>query len=344
MTFYDATNPRARDYIWAKVRENYFELRHQDLVARRLRARAEARRTRRTSATTPARAPRSATSTRCCTPAASTRACGPRARRRSVSLCRSAWAGSQRYGAPWSGPATSTPTFEDLRAPDRRRPQHRAVRHPVVDDGHRRLQGRRHQRPVVPRADRPLVPVRRVLPGVPAARHPRAGHHARRRADRRPPTRSGRSVTSSTRSSGRLLFLRERLRPYVHGADAGGARVRPAADAPAVRGLPGRPGELGGRGPVPLRRRPAGRAGLHRGSPGTRGSTCPRGATWRDAWTGAEHRGRPWVTAPAPLDAIPVFLRADGTVEPFGAFADLASAAPSASPVDSSTADGRSGE
>ena len=70
----------------------------------------------------------------------------------------------------------------------------------------------------------------------------------------------------------------------------------------------------------------------------------PEGATWRDAWSGAEHEGGQWVTAPAPLELIPVFLRADGTVPPFGAFADLASAAPSASPVDSSTADGRSGE
>ena len=25
MTFYDSTNPEARAYIWAKVRENYFE-------------------------------------------------------------------------------------------------------------------------------------------------------------------------------------------------------------------------------------------------------------------------------------------------------------------------------
>jgi alpha-D-xyloside xylohydrolase len=43
----------------------------------------------------------------------------------------------------------------------------------------------------------------------------------------------------------------------------------------------------------------------------------PAGATWRDAWTGAEVPGG-WITAPAPLEIIPVFVREGGAVQPFG--------------------------
>jgi alpha-D-xyloside xylohydrolase len=49
----------------------------------------------------------------------------------------------------------------------------------------------------------------------------------------------------------------------------------------------------------------------------------PEGTTWRDAWTGTEHPGGEWITAPAPLDTIPVYLRGDGQVEPFGPPASL---------------------
>jgi alpha-D-xyloside xylohydrolase len=44
----------------------------------------------------------------------------------------------------------------------------------------------------------------------------------------------------------------------------------------------------------------------------------PDGTSWLDAWTGAGQPGGQWVTAPAPLDTIPVFLRSDGSVPPFG--------------------------
>ena len=40
VAFYDATNPEARDYLWERIRANYVQLRHQGLLARRLRARA----------------------------------------------------------------------------------------------------------------------------------------------------------------------------------------------------------------------------------------------------------------------------------------------------------------
>ena len=177
VTFYDATNPEAREYIWAKVR-------------------------------TPT------TSTACgsggSTPAS--RSCvpeqpgnlryhlGPGARGRQplpdaaragllrghaaegedeiVPLCRSAWAGSQRYGAPvWSGDIDST--FEALR---RQIPAGLNIGLSGIPwwttdiGGFKTATSTR----LLPRAHRPLVPVRRVLPAVPAARDPAAGHHVGR--------------------------------------------------------------------------------------------------------------------------------------------------------------------
>lgn len=44
----------------------------------------------------------------------------------------------------------------------------------------------------------------------------------------------------------------------------------------------------------------------------------PDGSAWIDAWTGAEVPGGQWVTAPAPLEIIPVYLRKGGRVQPFG--------------------------
>lgn len=37
----------------------------------------------------------------------------------------------------------------------------------------------------------------------------------------------------------------------------------------------------------------------------------PAGSTWRDAWSGAVHKGGQWLEVAAPLEQIPVFLRAD---------------------------------
>jgi alpha-D-xyloside xylohydrolase len=42
----------------------------------------------------------------------------------------------------------------------------------------------------------------------------------------------------------------------------------------------------------------------------------PAGAEWRDAWTGAPAAGGQRVTAAAPLELIPVYVR--GNVSPFG--------------------------
>ena len=55
-----------------------------------------------------------------------------------VLLCRSAWAGSQRYGAA-RVVRRHRVDFEALRRPDPGRSQHRDLRDPLVDDRHRRL-------------------------------------------------------------------------------------------------------------------------------------------------------------------------------------------------------------
>jgi alpha-D-xyloside xylohydrolase len=44
----------------------------------------------------------------------------------------------------------------------------------------------------------------------------------------------------------------------------------------------------------------------------------PAGADWRDAWTGSPLPGGQWITAPAPREIIPVYVRDGGSVEPFG--------------------------
>jgi alpha-D-xyloside xylohydrolase len=41
----------------------------------------------------------------------------------------------------------------------------------------------------------------------------------------------------------------------------------------------------------------------------------PAGASWLDAWTGEPVKGKGWVTAPAPLERIPVYLREGGALQ-----------------------------
>jgi alpha-D-xyloside xylohydrolase len=144
----------------------------------------------------------------------------------------------------------------------------------------------------------------------------------------------------------RLLFLRERLRPYVMAQ----MRVAHETGLPPMRPLfldfPGDPVSwevedqflFGGDvlvAPVCTEGARERRVYLPAGPAGT--------TVWRDAWSGAEHEGGQWITAPAPLELIPVYLRAGGAVEPFGSFADLAPADPPAS-LPASSADGSTGE
>src|SRR5256714_14802138 len=113
MTFYDATNPRARDYIWSKVRDNYLKYGIKTWWL---------------DACEPELVPEQPETLRYhigpglevgnAYPMLHTRGFyeGMQAEgeQEIVLLCRSAWAGSQRYGAlVWSGDIDST--FEDLR-------------------------------------------------------------------------------------------------------------------------------------------------------------------------------------------------------------------------------------
>jgi len=49
----------------------------------------------------------------------------------------------------------------------------------------------------------------------------------------------------------------------------------------------------------------------------------PSGAGWRDAWTGEAVLGGQWLTAAAPLEIIPVYVRDGGAVGPFGPLGGL---------------------
>jgi alpha-D-xyloside xylohydrolase len=114
VSFYDSTNPRAREYLWEKLRENYYALGirifwldacEPEIVPghpRNLRLHA---------------GPGEAAINRYPLDHARTVYDGLRAAGEDeiITLCRSAWAGSQRYGAAvWSGDIGAT--FEALRA------------------------------------------------------------------------------------------------------------------------------------------------------------------------------------------------------------------------------------
>ena len=100
-----------------------------------------------------------------------------------------------------------------------RGPEHRDLRHPLVDDRHRRVPRRRPERSRLSGTDRALVPVRGVLPAVPAARRPAAPGADRLRDDRRPE---------------RGVVLRRRRLPAHRGRAAAAraaAALHPRADA-----------------------------------------------------------------------------------------------------------------
>ena len=65
------------------------------------------------------------------------------------------------------------------------------------------------------------------------------------------------------------------------------------------------------------------------GVPHTRPVHLPAGADWYDFWTGRRHRGGGDIQADAPLDRIPLFVRA-GTVLPLGPVVEHTGAAPGA--------------
>jgi alpha-D-xyloside xylohydrolase len=228
-----------------------------------------------------------------------------------ISLCRSAWAGSQRYGAAlWSGDIAST--FEALQT------QVRAG----LNVGLSGIPwwttdiGGFHDGNIETSYFRELI-VRWFQYGVFC---PIFRLHGHRLPERSPFPDSG--ADNEVWSFGaeayaiicNLLSLRERLRPYIHvqmqlAGESGLPPMRPLfVDFPndAVcetvedQFLFG-PDIL----VAPI---------LFEGAR-ERKVYLPKGAEWTDAWTGTHYSSGQWLDVDAPLDRIPVFLKADSGIE-----------------------------
>jgi alpha-D-xyloside xylohydrolase len=322
MTFYDATNPQARAYIWAKVKEGYYKygIRTWWLDACEPELRPEQPENLRYHL-----GPGAEVSNIYPMLHAQGFYDGMRAEGEEeiLSLCRSAWAGSQRYGAlVWSGDIDST--FEDLR---RQISGGLSIGLSGIPWWTTDIGGFKNGDINSP-SFRELI-VRWFQFGVfcPVFRL---------HGIREPGTMIGAEQTGADNevwSFGgeqydiirRLLFLRERLRPYVMDQ----MRTAHEAGLPPMRPLflnfPSDPAswEVEDQflfGPDVLV------APVYVEGARERPVYLPAGAAWRDAWTGAGHEGGQWITAPAPLETIPVYLRAGGRVEPFGPIASLAPA------------------
>ena len=251
LAFYDPSNPETREYVWDLVRRNYLDLGIRvfwlDACEPELNPAHPG-----TSPCMRGPARRWPTSTRARTRACSRRAWQAAGREPTVLLCRSAWAGSQKYGAAvWSGdiPATWQSLAQQVAAGlniavsgipwwttdiggfhggDASDPAYRELMVRWFQYGVFcplfRLHGDREPRtPTELRADR----------------WPERGLVVRRRGlrDHRGPAPPARTAAP--------------LRPRAHGD-----RVRHGspADAPALRGPPRGPALLGGGGPVHVRR------------------------------------------------------------------------------------------
>ena len=322
MAFYDSTNPEAQDFIWSRVKQNYYDY---------------GIRTWWLDACEPELVPEAPENLRYhLGPGLETTNIYPMLHARGfyehmqaegeteiLSLIRSAWAGSQRWGALlWSGDIDST--FEDLRRQIAAGLNVGLSGIPwwttdiggfkngnIHDPSFRELIVRWFQFGV-------FCPVFR-LHGV-----------------RLPDTLVGSEHTGAANevwSFGaeqyeiirRLMFLRERLRPYVMDQ----MRVAHETGLPPMRPLfvdhPDDPTSWQVEdqylfGPDVLV------APVYTEGARERRVWLPPGATWVNAWSASEHAGGQWVDSPAPLDTIPVYLRKDGAVQPFGPFADLAPA------------------
>jgi alpha-D-xyloside xylohydrolase len=323
MSFYDSTNPAAREYIWAKAKEGYYKYGIKTWWL---------------DACEPELRPENSDNLRYhigpglevgnAYPMLHARAFfeGMRAEGEDeiLSLCRSAWAGSQRYGAlVWSGDIDST--FEDLR---RQIPAGLNIGLAGIPWWTTDIGGFKEGNVNSPSFRELLVrwfqfgvfsPVFR-LHGV-----------------RQPVTMQGAEQTGAPNevwSFGdsnyeilrHFLFLRERLRPYVMEQ----MKVAHETGLPPMRPLfVNFPADetswevedqfLFGDDILVA---PVVREGAR-----DREVYLPPGATWRDAWTGAE-AGPGWITAPAPLEIIPVYVR--GSVEPFGPLQSIGPAESSA--------------
>jgi alpha-D-xyloside xylohydrolase len=324
VSYYDATNPRAREYIWAKVRDGYFkygirawwldacepELRppHHDNLRYHLGPGLEV------GNMYPMLHAR-----------AFAEGMAGEGEEATVLLCRSAWAGSQRYGAAvWSGDIDST--FDDLR---RQIPAGLNIGLSGIPWWTTDIGGFKGGDITSP-SFRELI-IRWFQFGVfsPLCRL----HGFRQPAMRAEADHAG--VPSGADPTGapnelwcfgpeayqilqRWLRLRESLRPYIMTA----MRVAHTDGLPPMRPL-----FLQFPRDEPcwdiadefllgddLLVAPVVTEGARQ-----RRVYLPHGADWRDAWTGQPQTGGQWLTVAAPLETIPVFVRDGGSIEPFGA-------------------------
>ncbi len=322
MAFYDSTNPEARDFIWSRVKRNYYDY---------------GIRTWWLDACEPELVPEAPENLRYhLGPGLETTNIYPMLHARGfyehmqaegeteiLSLCRSAWAGSQRWGAlVWSGDIDST--FDDLRRQITAGLSIGLSGIPwwttdiggfkngnIHDPSFRELIVRWFQFGV-------FCPVFRLH----GSRLPDTGVGSEHTGAANEVWSFGAEQYEIIR---RLMSLRERLRPYVMDQ----MRVAHETNLPPMRPLfvdhPDDPTSWQVEdqylfGPDILV------APVYTEGAREREVWLPPGATWVNAWSGSEHAGGQWVDSPAPLDTIPVYLRKDGAVQPFGPFADLAPA------------------
>jgi alpha-D-xyloside xylohydrolase len=307
VAFYDATNPDAREFVWSKVRDNYLrpygiEIWWLDACEPEIRPGLVGN-LRFHAGPGPEVAnmyPRENSRTF----GEGTTAEGVR----TVTFNRSAWAGSQRYGAVlWSGDIW--PTWESLRA------QLRAglnVAMSGIPWWTTDIGGFHGGDPAD--ADYRELVVRWFQYG---AFCPLFRLHGNREPVQ--PFALGQSGgPNEVWSYGSdaydlirdVLFLRERLRPYIMAQMALASSVGLPPMRPLFVDFPGDPGawkvaDAFMFGPS-LLVAPVASAGAR-----AREVYLPAGATWRDAWTGASCTGGTTVTVDAPLSRIPLFLRDD---------------------------------
>jgi alpha-D-xyloside xylohydrolase len=322
VSYYDATNPRAREYVWSKVRDGYFkhgvrlwwldacepELRppHHDNLRYHLGPGLEV------GNIYPLLHAK-----------AFAEGMAGEGEDDTVLLCRSAWAGSQQYGvAVWSGDIDST--FDDLR---RQIPAGLNIGLSGIPWWTTDIGGFKGGDITSP-SFRELL-VRWFQFGVfsPLCRL----HGFRQPAVRAEADHTGVPWGDQTGAPNELwcfgpeayeilrrwLRVREHLRPYIMAA----MRVAHTDGLPPMRPL-----FLGFPADEPcweiadefllgddLLVAPVVTEGARQ-----RQVYLPAGAGWRDAWNGQSHAGGQWLTAAAPLETIPVFVRDGGSLEPFG--------------------------
>jgi alpha-D-xyloside xylohydrolase len=314
VTYYDPTNPRAREYIWSRVRDGYY---------------SHGVRTWWLDACEPELVPEHPDNLRYhlgpglevgnLYPLLNAKAfydgMTAEGENEVVSLCRSAWAGSQRYGAAvWSGDVDST--FEDLR---RQIPAGLNIGLSGIPWWTTDIGGFKGGDVRSPSFRELLVRwfqfgVFSPLCRLHGFRMPGTMSGAEQSGAPNEPWSFGEQVYEILR---RWLALRERLRPYVMDT----MRVAHAEGLPPMRPL--------------FLNFPADETCWQIGDQFLLGDDLlvapvvaegaterlvylPAGARWLDAWTGAAHPGGQWLTAAAPLERIPVFVRAGGALEPFG--------------------------